>query len=284
MEWQLLRAFLSLLVLNIFTSSAFSEITIISWNAKHLGRKSQDLKASASLLTGGDLIAIQEVNAGVSGAKALFDLSVLLAREGVKYCVGLSEIPTDSRERYGILWRDAAISYVSTNGSIIDRCPPQAITLRLGAAGADKIVREPAVGIFLERSTQKKFHFATIHLVPTAKHPEKEIEPLFSTIEGLPGKYPRIVAGDFNLSSDHSAFVVARELGYVPALRGEERTSLKAKTRGMSKAFDNVWTKNAKSLDAQVISSIERFRDRSQEEIYRNISDHAPIMAVIKFD
>jgi len=145
-------------------------------------------------------------------------------------------------------------------------------------------VREPAVGVFLEKATGKKFHLITIHLVPTAKRPEREVGPLFETADGLPGKYPRIVLGDFNLSSDHPAFAPAYSLGYATALGGEQKTSLRAKTSGMSKAYDNIWIKGEKMSESAVLNLMQVLPEISQKQIYKTISDHAPIKTRLALD
>jgi len=260
----------------------FADFTVVSWNAKHLGRKSQDLDSAAKLLSDGDLIGIQEVNTSESGSTALKTLTELLIKKtGSQYCFAYSEIPTDAKERYGIIWRQDLIHYVTTKGDVLSTCPTYAITLRLGSQGADKIVREPAVGVFLEKKTNRKFHFVTIHLVPTAKKPALEVPHLFTTVDQLPGKHPRLIVGDFNLGSNHQAFEEARKIGYFPAFDGTVKTSLKSKKREFSQPYDNMWGKDLTFKYAKVWDVFKNFSQFSAETVYRDISDHAPIQATI---
>ena len=273
----------TLLLTLLACQEALADVKIISWNAKHIGRQRQDLKAVVSLLKGADIVAIQEVNTGDSGAKAVAELARILgASSGVKYCVGLSEIPTDSKERYAMLWVEGKVSYITTDGNEIATCPVYAVTLRLGAKNAEKIIREPAVGTFKEKDGGK-FTLATIHLVPTAKRPEHEVAPLFDTVATLPGKWPKIVLGDFNLDAGHPSFDAARSLGFRPALSPGVKTSLKTKERAFSKAYDNIWATGVEFRDSGVINPYKSFPDMSAHEIFNLVSDHAPIWAGFKF-
>ncbi len=272
-------------VVLIWNSIGLAEFNVVSWNAKHLGRKNQDLESSAKLLTQGDLIAIQEVNTSESGKLALGALTALLAKNtGLKYCHAYSEIPTDGKERYGVIWKEEKIQYVTTKGEVISSCPNYAITLRLGSQGAEKIIREPAVGVFLEKETGKKFHFATIHLVPTSKKPELEVPHLFDTIEALQGKYGRLVVGDFNLGSDHPAFDAARQKGYSPLFTSAVKTSLKAKKRDFNQPYDNMWGKGLTFKNGKVWDVYKEFSQFSTQKVYKEISDHAPIEATINLE
>ncbi len=271
-----------LLLLGAFSSTVYADFTVVSWNAKHLGRKNQDLASAAQLLIEGDIIAVQEVNSSESGKNALSSLTITLQKlTNSHYCFAYSEIPTDAKERYALIWKQDLINYVTTKGEVLATCPKVAITLRLGSAGAEKIVREPAVGVFLETSTNKKFHLATIHLVPTAKKPENEVPHLFSTVDGLPGKYPRLIVGDFNLGSDHVAFTAAKSSSYVPAFSGAVKTSLKQKKREYSQPYDNMWGKDLTFQKAKVWDVFKQFSQFSAQTVYRDISDHAPIQATV---
>src|SRR4051812_16867654 len=92
-------------------------LTVLSWNIKHLGRRNLDQQIVTSLLQTADIITFQEVNKNASGLAALTNLKEKLQESlKLKLCMGLSEIPTDSQERYAYLWRDARVSYVKTNG------------------------------------------------------------------------------------------------------------------------------------------------------------------------
>jgi deoxyribonuclease-1-like protein len=277
------RIKLDLVFISVFLSvapTAFADFRLTTYNTKHLGRGSLDPEKLAAMLIGSDLVAMQEVNTGDGGAKAVAKIAEILGQaEKAKFCLAVSEIPTDAKERYAVLWREDKISYVTQDGKEITECPKFAITLRLGAKHADKIIREPAVGTFKEKSTSAKFVFATIHLIPTAKHPETEVEPLFDTMDTLPGKYAKIIVGDFNLGSNSPSFVAATRRGFNSALGGEVKTSLKLKTKDFSQAYDNIFFRGCQVTNVSVVNPYEKFPALSPSQVYRQLSDHAPVTA-----
>ena len=264
------------------SKQAFAEFRLTTFNTKHLGRESCDPQKIAVMLAGSDFVALQEVNTGDTGAKSLAKVAEELGvLEKTKFCIALSEIPTDAKERYGVMWREDKISYVTQDGKEISECPKFAITLRLGAKHAKKIVREPAVGTFKEKAGGAKFVFATIHLIPTAKHPETEVEPLFDTLDSLPGKYAKIIVGDFNLASSSPSFSAARRRNFTSALGGEVKTSLKLKTKDFSQAYDNIFFRECSITNPSVANPYLKFPTLTPSQIYRQISDHAPVTATV---
>jgi endonuclease/exonuclease/phosphatase family metal-dependent hydrolase len=265
-----------------FSRPGLADFRLTTFNTKHLGRDSGDPQKIAAMIAGSDFVALQEVNTGDAGAKALAKVSEELGLlEKTKFCFALSEIPTDAKERYGAIWREDKISYVTQDGKEIGECPKFAITLRLGAKHADKIIREPAVGTFKEKAGGAKFVFATIHLIPTAKHPETEVEPLFDTMDSLPGKYAKLIVGDFNLASNSPSFANATRRGFKPALSGEVKTSLKLKLKEYSQAYDNIFYRGCTVTNASVGNPYLKFPALTPSQVYRQVSDHAPVSATI---
>ena len=257
-----------------------TRLTVISWNVKHLGRKSLPADKVASLLGKADVVTLQEVNKGPSGLKALQRVAERLkADTKEKICWALSETPTGARERYAYLWKDARLAFVRADGSVLENCPDTALTIRLGVKNADKIVREPAFGTFVAKPSRVRFVLASIHLVPTGKKPQNEVGPLFDTFKDV--REPTIVAGDFNLDSSHRAFNAAKAFGFAPAMSGE-KTSLKQNERALHKAYDNFWVRDAKPVEHRVIGLHAAFPAMRAREIYRNISDHSPVEAVFE--
>lgn len=264
-------------------TSVFADIRLTTWNMKHLGRTAQDLDKVADVLKESDMVLLQEVNSSKSGAAALSDLNRRIRdKSGARFCIGLSEIPTDAKERYGMLWREDKLAYVTTSGKPLDSCPEFAVTLRLGAKSADKIMREPAVGLFLEKSTKRKFWAITIHTVPTAKHPAAEVPYVFDTAQDIAGKLPAIVAGDFNLSCADPSFKMALLSGFKPALPCEVKTSFKRSAKAMSAAYDNILVRGLPTGGATVVNLYARFPELSAKEVFNDLSDHAPVSALIE--
>lgn len=262
-------------------SSESAHLVMISWNVKHLGRKSLAPETAASFLQEADIITFQEVNKSESGQIALAGIATALRKQlNQKICWGLSEVPSGDRERYGYLWRDSSVAYVKSDGTVMETCPNSAITIRLGAKNQDKIMREPAYGTFYAREAKKKFVLASIHLVPTKKKPEQEVMPLFDTFEGE--ALPVIVAGDYNLDSLHPSFRAARDRGFSPAM-SQEKTSLKKKKRELGKAYDNFWMRGVALRSSKVINLLKVFPNRAVSSIFNDISDHCPIQGVFSF-
>jgi deoxyribonuclease-1-like protein len=252
-------------------------LTIASWNMKHLGRKNQNTELAAGLLRKADLITLQEVNSSESGQEALMRLATQLRRMTPtdRICVGLSELPSGGRERYGYLWKDARVAYVKASGEVMETCPSSALTIRLEKKNASKIIREPAYGTFYSRPTKTKFVLASIHLVPSGKKPQLEVPPLFDSMKSA--ESPIIVAGDYNLDSGHSAFAPARTAGFRAAFIGT-KTSLKSKKRELSKPYDNFWYRGVELRSATVVNLYTSLPKLAQNEIYDSISDHCPIV------
>ena len=267
----------SLLFLYAFTSYA---LTILSWNTKHLGRDKYLADEATLLLRDADIVTFQEVATSDKGLAALKRMAELIGEKtGDYWCMGLSEIPTGGKERYAYLWRNGRISYIKTDGTIIQDCKAHsdggAFTIRLGVKHAALIVREPAVGAFSEKSSGKKFTLASIHLVPTKKEPWKEVAPLFDTFSDVEGVV--VVAGDFNLESSHPSFESAYKMGFKSALGGEEKTSLKLKARSLNRAYDNLFYKGATMRRSGTINMLEVFPKIDIKKIYQELSDHCPV-------
>lgn len=258
-------------------------LSVISWNVKHLGRELFDSAQASPILAGADIVTFQEVNTRPQGLKALYDIAKHLQNlTKERICVGLSEIPSESKERYGYIWKNSRISYVKVNGEILENCPDTALTIRLGVSQAQQIVREPAFGTFYFKPVAKQFVLASIHLIPTSKKPELEVEPLFETFKNV--TQPAIVAGDFNLSSGHTSFRHALAKGFQPALGSDLKTSLKREKRELNKAYDNFWFRNIKRVGPpQVLNLYDIFTEKDSASIYKNFSDHCPILSQFQF-
>jgi endonuclease/exonuclease/phosphatase family metal-dependent hydrolase len=269
------------LFLLLFVARSAWAVTVLSWNTKHLGRDKFLVEEAALLMRDADIVTLQEVGTTNKGQEAMFKMaSIWGTRVGDKICAGLSEIPDGARERYGYLWRGSRIHYIKTNGEVMKTCDSGAITIRLEKKHATALARPPAVASFLEKDTNKSFVLASVHLVPTAKHPEREVGPLFDSLKDLTG--PVIVAGDFNLSSGHGAFQPAIKMGFKESLPPNERTSLKQKRRELSQAYDNLFVRGAKVARSGVVNLLTLFPQRDIKEIYNLISDHCPVWAKVE--
>lgn len=268
-------------VRNLPPTEGSKTLVVLSWNVKHLGRKSFNTRLAAPLMKDADVVTLQEVNTSDSGKKALEELAAELTKiTGERICMALSEKPSDGTERYAYLWKDTRVAFVKSNGDIIDRCPSTALTVRLGVRNAAKILREPSFGVLYFRPEARAFLLASIHLRPSGKKPQAEVGPLFDTLG--PVLIPTIVAGDYNLDSKHPAFKAARDQRFKPAMEGV-KTSLKMKKRELSKPYDNFWFKGFKLQSTKVINLHHAFPTVEPKDIYKGFSDHCPIVGYFEF-
>ncbi|MBF0441959.1 MAG: endonuclease/exonuclease/phosphatase family protein [Oligoflexales bacterium] len=261
---------------------SIDQLTLASWNTKHLGRKNFNYDDAVTLLKDFDGITIQEVNTGKSGSTALETLKGKLSeatRE--KWCSALSEIPTDSKERYAYLWRERKLSWVKNkSGEVIKVCSDIPMTAGLIEINQDKIVREPAIATFVTYKGYK-FKFVTVHLVPTNKSPEMEVPYLFEAFKS--SNLPVYLAGDFNLPASSAAFDDIRKNGWINILDASQKTSLHMKARSLNNAYDNIWIylpskkKGRCDYKGGVKNTYEILKTKDMKEIYKNVSDHTPI-------
>lgn len=257
-------------------------LDVISWNTKHLGRDGFRTDLAIPLIEDADIITLQEVGISESSMNSLKTLADNLNKKtGAKMCIGLSEIPTGSKERYAYLWRNDSVAYIKVDGVSIMDCPDTAITIRLGVKHAKEIVREPAFGTFLDKRVNERFVLASIHLVPSGKSPQKEIPPLIDTFKDV--NEPTIIAGDFNLDSSHPSFQSVFDLAFKAVFLGIP-TSLKMKKRLLNKPYDNFIYRKLFLTKAHVINLYDLLPKIDQQIIYKDLSDHSPIAASFSFN
>lgn len=192
-----------LLLLFTFVSIISYSQTILSWNIQNLGETKYKRD---SVITGicqvikssnADIVAIQEVITGNYGDSCIIKISKNL---GYKYVI--SEKTTgDGAERYAFLYNSKS---VTLNWSKLDD------NLK------DSINREPFMASFKYKS--KDLVIRQVHLVPTSKNPEQEVQDLYCYKDG-------IICGDFNLTSKHLIFIPL--LKYFNSPLAGQGTSLK---------------------------------------------------------
>ncbi len=296
------------------------ELEVLTWNIRHFGkRKSLNLKAIIDVLSANksDVITIQELTKN-HGHLKLKELSDALSRQWrEQVCFGFSRLPTGSNARYGFLWRLSRVYYVSSTDrkalALKRQCDPNGEQeIPLASKYASEVIREPAAAMFYFRPRSRLFILLSVHLVPTSKKPEREVEPLFLFAEEKMRYYsqspqklatgsqerqeainplskqnpvPVVVAGDFNLGAYHVQFnESARRLGFLPVLL-KELTTLKRGSRELSRPFDNIWYRNLTLKRSSVINLYQfpAFLDWRQIDIYTNISDHNPVVGRFSF-
>jgi endonuclease/exonuclease/phosphatase family metal-dependent hydrolase len=241
-------------------------LKIVSWNIQNLGKSKLKndtiLEYIAKTINPYDIIAIQEVSTDIYGAKAIAKIDAILDRMGSKWDYTISD-PTEGsgKERYAYLFKT---SKVKLNVAFLEK------------NFQTSIQREPYLANFIFKDVE--YTLLNLHLVPEDKNPGREAEAL-CLLHDFKGR--NIVMGDFNLSQNSTSFNCLKK-SYKPSLIGE-KTSLKMKKKegkSLNKEYDNAFY----SPEIKLISSevIHFYKDFSSLEEARKISDHCPILIIVK--
>ena len=255
-----------LLLFLLLTTNFHAQVKLLSWNIENLGQTKSNVEITfiANTLRDYDIIAIQEVVAGLGGAQAVAKLADELNRKGAKWDYVISD-PTSSSahktERYAYIWKTKHLK-------------------KIGRAWLERkyhleIDREPFYCTFEYQN--KQFTVVNFHAITKKMQPETEIK----FFKFLPGEYPNlnlIFAGDFNCPQSHTVFIPLKKMGYRSILIGQKTSVKKTVKNGryLASEFDNMFYNAAKikSIDKGFIPFYTYFR--SFEEA-RMISDHMPI-------
>lgn len=254
-----------------FSSSAQlsdSSILLLSWNLRDFGDSKNDDEVNfiAEVVKRFDVIAIQEVVAGLGGPKAVARLVDNLNRKGAKWDYVISD-PTSGnnsykRERYAFVWKPNKVK-------------------KMGDAWLEKqynleIDREPFFATFSKKG--RTFTLVNFHAITKSMQPETEIK----FFKFLPNEYPGnnlIFSGDFNCPQSHSVFNPLKKMGYKPILNSQ-RTSLKKSCIGddcLASELDNIFFNESK---VNLIKSdiIHFYKSYETLEDALKISDHTPVV------
>ena len=146
--------------------------------------------------------------------------------------------------------------------------------------------REPSVAHFRHIQSGKTLHFASVHLVPSGKGPQHEVQPLFEALKDFGG--PMIVAGDFNLAGEHPYFkTYGKALGFENVFQGTDKSSLSSKKTELSKAYDNFFIRGFAPQERAVLNLYDKkngVSDLGPKDMYQQLSDHCPIRMVATFN
>lgn len=233
-----------------FSLLSYSQ-TILSWNIQNLGetkfKRDSVIEQISKVISSAnaDVIAIQEVVTGPYGDSCIKKISKII---GYNYIIS-KRTTGDGSERYAYLYK----KNIKLNWSKLD------VTLQ------DSIDREPFVASFI---INKKEHIIRqVHLVPTNKTPQKEVEDLYCYKDG-------IICGDFNLTCNHLIYVPLKTYFSMP-LCGKG-TSLKRDGTVSENNYDHFLVdKKYKILESKVY--IYSYKGN------RNVlSDHLPIIIKLK--
>jgi endonuclease/exonuclease/phosphatase family metal-dependent hydrolase len=243
----------------------------VSWNLENFGRSKTDaaLQLMVQVLRDADIVAIQEVNAGNEfGVGKVGEMVDMLKNTGADwdYIVSDPTLPHSlSTERYAYLLKKSTTKFSRRDGYLVEE-------LRYS------IEREPYM-LRVRTKDDKEIALFTMHAVPTAKHPLREVQ----TINGssvISSQQVAIFSGDFNLGWKDTDPVFL-PMGYSGHIR--ERTSLKSKFQGngyLSHQYDNIYTKGLKVCASGVIDFVQdHFSPVTEASLQqaRKVSDHLPV-------
>lgn len=237
---------LFLLLLLLISTITYSQ-TILSWNIQNLGETKYKKDSVITQITNviksskADIVAIQEVITGPYGDSCIIKISKLL-----NYNYTISARTTgDGAERYAFLYKKDIVLNWS----------------KLDANLQDSINREPFMASF--KYNKKDIVIRQVHLVPTSKNPQQEVEDLYCYKDG-------VICGDFNLTCKH--------LIYIPLLKNfnsplcGQGTSLKRDGSVSENNYDHFLVdKTYKIVESKVF--IYPYKGNRN-----TLSDHLPIL------
>lgn len=254
------------LVLLFFTFLSLAQTKVVSWNLENFGKSKSDIHLNyiAKTISNYDIIAIQEVVAGIGGAQTVAKLASLLNEKGNKWDYKISD-PTSSSsyktERYAFIWK--------TNKAKLKSRPS------LEKKFSVEIDREPYFATF--EINKKTITLVNFHAITKKKQPETEIK----YFKFLPNEYPHlnlIFLGDFNCPEKHSVFNPLKKMGYASVLKNQ-KTTLKHQCKSnicLASEFDNIFYKTS-SLKVFNSGIIKFYEDFDSLQNARKVSDHIPI-------
>jgi deoxyribonuclease-1-like protein len=241
---------LILFLLMFITTFTYSQ-TILSWNIQNLGetkfKKDSVITQISNVIKSSkaDIIAIQEVVTGPYGDSCIIKIAKII---NYNYTIS-SKTTGNGSERYAFLYNNN----IKLNWSKLD------------ANLQDSIDREPFMASF--KINKKDITIRQVHLVPTNKVPQKEVEDLYCYKDGL-------ICGDFNLTCNHLIYVPLKTYFNMP-LCGKG-TSLKRDGSVSENNYDHFLVdKKYKIIESKVY--IYSYKGNKN-----TLSDHLPILIKLK--
>ncbi|MEA3250570.1 MAG: helix-hairpin-helix domain-containing protein [Pseudomonadota bacterium] len=256
-----------MLTLGLF-APASADITIGSWNLKHLGwDNGKRVDLVAEIAQGADLWALEEV----MDAEALQALERRLEQRTdeawsslASHAVGRSSYT----ESYAFLWRDSAVEY--TQGAVVYLDP------------GDLFAREPYLAEFRDKESGDTVAIAAVHIVYGDSRTDRtpEIRELASIWDWMSEVYPdsaRLIVGDFNLPPADRAWQPLRDAGAQPAIT-TGATTLSNSDGQYASLYDNFWYDAvALQVTGAGVVRFPQLLGIDHQTARDIVSDHAPI-------
>ena len=253
-------------VLVFLAGTAQASIEVASWNVKHLGwNNGKNEEAVATVLRRFDLIALQEVMKPQAVKRLERRLESVTNEEW-------SSIASDTigrgsyKEAYAFIWRDAEVSF--EGGAVVYLDP------------GDVFAREPFSALFADRDDGQQFVYASVHILYGDGKADRtpEIRALADYWQWLEQSFdaPAVLAGDFNMAPDESAW---RALGRdAQALITRGATTLSSHDNRFANLYDNIWVRPGQlNITDSGIADFPSWLNITHEQARAAVSDHAPV-------
>lgn len=235
--------FLTLLFIPFIATSQ----AIMSWNIQDLGRAkyNRELVDDIGVViceSGVDIVAIQEL---VTSKWADKCMDVLAEETGYEYVLS-PKTSGSGTEKYAFMWSDE----VELIESYLDDCLE------------DKMSREPFIAKFVYNNDT--IILRQVHLVPTNKNPEEEVN-LLNYTDGL-------ICGDFNLECTHQSYCfLSQGFNSTPC---DEGTTLGRDNKPTNNNYDHFFVEKSLNFEYRGVYLYEH-------EDMRSLSDHLPLIIKI---
>ncbi|MES1933208.1 Endonuclease/exonuclease/phosphatase [Salinisphaera shabanensis T35B1] len=261
---------LSLLLISLFAGAAQAEISVASWNIRNLGWGEQkDEAAVTAVLSRFDLIAVQEV----MEPEAIGRLEQRL-ESATNEAWGSLASDTIGRgsykEAYAFLWREKEVSFEGGAAVYLDP--------------GDVFAREPFSAVFADRDDGQQFVYASVHILYGDSKVDRtpEIRALADYWQWLEESFdaPVVLAGDFNMAPDESAW---RALGRdARPLITRGATTLSSRDNKFANLYDNIWVRPGQlNITGVEIADFPSWLNISHTQARASVSDHAPVYMLI---
>lgn len=248
------------------------DIVVASWNIQRLGHGEQkSFPALAAIASKADLLAIQEVM-NEEGLMRLVGALEEHTGESWGHLVSHAIGSSNYKEMYAFLWRESAVEYSGGAVVYLDH--------------HDHFIREPFSATFTSRIDGTQLALSTIHVLfgksVSDRLPEiQQLDDYFVWLQETYPGMPLVLAGDFNLDSDHPAWAPLK--AHAQPLITQGATTLSEIDGRYANRYDNLWVEHGTALPIRDAGIIEfpKLLGWSHSKSRRHVSDHAPIYMVL---
>ncbi|WP_075881859.1 endonuclease/exonuclease/phosphatase family protein [Vreelandella massiliensis] len=248
-----------------------ADVTIATWNIKHLGWKNgKNYAVLGEIGSVFDLLAVQEVMSEEGAAKLHRSLEAA-SNESWAYTMSHLIGRSSYKEAYAFFWRESEVASAGGDVVFFD--------------GGDVFAREPYSALFTDRDTNETFALSNVHILYGDGVSDRlpEIEALSDYWQWLGDEVypdvPRILVGDFNLDSEHLGFDTLEQLGVEPSYSDGRGTTISTTEGRYPNHYDHIFLQRGSALNV-TDQGILRFPEKwgiTHDVARDSISDHVPV-------